>query len=191
MKLSWRHLAGLLALILLSVAFGLGFDAAATAVEKENPPRPDAYASHVKSAADGFGVPETVLWALIKTESDFHSGSLSETGDIGLLQISPDLYAFICREVLEEEALDDGILYDPATNLRVGSAYLSWLYRRYGVWENVYVAWVLGYERTDVLLRDPACVNGLGVLDDIPERHALSFARDTGKAADMYAALYY
>lgn len=191
MKLTAQRLLTLLLLILLSIGFGLGFDAIATAIEKKNHPRPQSIAALISANSKEFGVPEAIIWATVKHESDFASNAVSSTGEIGLMQISPVRSAMICKDLLQTAPLDAGMLYDPATNLRLGTAYLSWLYQRYGVWENVYVAYFAGTETVDAWLKDPSYVTPQGVLTDLPDQDSASYLKKMKKSVSLYGKLYY
>ena len=190
MKLTARRLLILFAILLASILFGLSFDAVATAVDKSKHPRPEDLSPAIVANAQDCGVPETILWATVKEQSDF-SSNLVTNGAVGLMQISPALYEEICREILSEEPLDAGILYDPTTNLRVGAAYLSWLYQRYGVWDTVFAAYYAGVEQVDAWLKDPACVNSRGMLENIPDQETQSYVKRMNKSVRAYSELYY
>lgn len=191
MKLTAQRLLTLLFLILLSIGFGFGFDAIATTIEKKNHPRPQSIAAMVTANSKEFGVPEAIIWATVKHESDFASNAVSPTGEIGLMQISPAQSVMICKDLLQTDPLDAGMLYDPATNLRLGTAYLSWLYQRYGVWENVYAAYFAGTEAVDAWLKDPSYLTPQGVLTNLPDRDAASYLKKTKKSVALYGKLYY
>ena len=191
MKLTAKRTLIFFVLLLASVGFGLGFDAVATAVEKSNHPRPESLSPLIAENASQFGVPENILWATVKEQSDFSSNLVGEDGAVGLMQISPDLYESICRDILAQEPLDAGILYDPETNLRVGSAYLSWLYQRYGVWDTVFAAYHAGVEQVDAWLKDPACVNARGMLESIPNKETLNYIKQINNSVRAYSELYY
>lgn len=189
MKLTLQRVIAFLLLIALSVGFGFGFDAVATAIEKRNHPRPDSLALSVSANAKEFGIPEPILWAVICECSDFASNALGEDGAIGLMQITPARYEEIC-EILEEEPLDTGILYDPETNLRLGAAYISHLYRRYGVWDTVFAAYYAGVEATDAWLRDEETVTPLGTLQNLP-KDTERFIKRINDSVELYGKLYY
>ncbi len=191
MKLNLRHLCILLAILLLSVGFGLGFDAIATAVEKKEHPRPAEFASMITENAEAYGVPEAVLLAMIKVESDFASNSRDEEGGIGLFHLTPEEFAHIQTTILGENAQDPGMLYDPATNLRSGAAYLSALYRRYGVWETVFAAWEAGSDAVDAWLGDPNYSTDGATLNSIPDAEADAFVGRVTDALNLYLKLYY
>lgn len=190
MRLTAWRVAAFLLLIALSVGFGFGYDAIATSVEKSRYPRPEAYAASVKENADAYGIPEHILWGLIKVNSNFQSNAVSENGAIGLCRLTPSQFEFICTSLHGIEKPDDGMLYDPNTNLRAGCAYLSYLYDRYGVWNHAYAAYFAGVETVDAWLRDETLVSEQGVLTDIPDADTAAFVSSMQKAVRYYAELY-
>lgn len=190
MRLTNRRVAVFFALVLLSVGFGFAFDGIATAVEKATYPRPKAYREFVSESAADAGLPEAVVWSIVRLESDFDGGGRDADGGIGLFRLSAETFRMICETVLLEEVPEDGMLYDPATNLRVGCAYLSALYRRYGMWEPVYAAWCVGTETVDAWMSDPERLNAQGKLTSIPDKTVAKFVTAALKGQKMYTALY-
>lgn len=190
MKLTARRLVIFLLIALLSVGFGYGYDATATAIEKHRYPQPQRFSALVYEQAEAFGVPANVIFAVVRCESDFVSDALSEDGAVGLMQITPARMETVYAEILHEPIPDAGILYDPKTNLRVGTAWLSQLYQIYGVWDTVYAAWHAGEETVDAWLLDESCLDEQGQLTNIPHRETAKFVSRTKKSAEMYAKLY-
>ncbi len=191
MKLTFRRLILFLVILGLSVGFGFAFDAAAGALERRQYPMDSRYAALIRENADTHGIPEPILWAMVRTESDFASNAVGADGSIGLMQLAPEDFNRILSEILGEAPSEPGLLYDPETNLHCGSAYLSYLYRRYGVWETVYAAWHAGPSTVDAWLRDPDCVDELGRLQRIPDADTEAFAATVRKAVEMYTSLYF
>ena len=191
MKLTLRKLLILLLLIPLSIGVGFGYDAAATVVEKRQYPIPERYASLINDQAEAFGIPAAILYALAHSESDFVSDAVSENGAVGLMQITPQRMEKVYEEILHEEIPDAGILYDPKTNLRVGAAWLSHLYQKYGVWNTVYAAWHAGIDAVDSWLADDDLVNDRGQLEKIPDKSTAKFVAKVKKGAEMYTTLYF
>ena len=190
MKLNARRMVAFLLLIVLSVGFGIAFDAVATAIERHRYPKESAIDSILQDNSAEFGLPEPVLWAVIRTESGFVSNAVGEDGSIGLMQLTPTQFDLICVSILNEDAKDSGMLYDPKTNLRCGAALLSFLYQRYGVWETVYAAWHAGTDTVDAWLADPLLVTPQGTLL-IPDPDTATYAETVAKAVKMYSQLYY
>ena len=191
MKLNARSFAIIAALLALSIGFGFAFDGIATAIEKKQYPLTERYADEIRDVAEQYGIPEVVLWAIVRTESGFASNLEGKDGGIGLMQLTPDEFAMIQTDILQKEPEDAGLLYDPAKNLASGAAYLSFLYQRYGVWETVFAAFDTGTDKVDAWLADPECVGEFGTLENIPDPKTARFVRDVTKARELYVKLYF
>ncbi len=190
MRLTLQRTVILLILLGLSVGFGFAFDAIAAAVEQNAHPRPEALADAVAENAEQNALPEAILWAMMKCESNFQSNA--KNGErVGLLQLTPETFSMIQTEILGLEEPNTGLLYDPETNLRSGAAYLSHLYRRYGVWETVFAAWRAGESTVDAWLRDPQYTSDGGRLQSIPDAETRAFVEGAARTFAMYTALYY
>lgn len=190
MKYNLRRVAAFFLLIALSVGFGFLFDRGMTAIEKRKYQKPADLVPLVEENAAEFGIPEAILWAWIRTESGFSQSLLSDDGRIGLLQISPEEYAWITETLLGETPAASDVLYGPGTNLRCGAAYLSYLYQRYGVWKTVFAARRAGCDAVDAWLADPDCINAQKGLETIPDRSVAEFVRQAETAIGYYTDLY-
>ena len=191
MKLTAGRVVAVLLLIALSVGFGFAFDAIATQIEQGNHPRPEELAPLVQENSVGYGLPEHTVWALLKVSSDFQSNAVSPNGAIGLCSLTPAQFSFICTKLHGGEELNDGLLYDPETNLRAGAAYLSYLYDRYGVWDHAFAAYRAGTDAVDAWLQSAELISDQGVLTEIPDDEAAAFVSAMQKAVHYYSKLYY
>jgi soluble lytic murein transglycosylase len=82
-------------------------------------PRP--YAPMVERAETEFRLPKDLLYAVMRQESGFDLDVVSPAGAVGLLQLMPETARRVAAEIGFEGKLS---LDDPATNLRLGAAYL-------------------------------------------------------------------
>ena len=190
MRMDWRNPPRAAVIVFLAVAaIGLGFfaDFLITCFEKQAYPR--EYAEYVETYAEQYGVPETLIFAVIRTESGFDSGAVSHAGAVGLMQIMPDTFAWLTNEMLFDH-LDEGLLYDPETNIKYGTYYLSRLYDRYGDWELALAAYNGGQGNVDEWLEDSAYADGEGGLKEIPFRETRQYVKKALKARDVYERLY-
>jgi soluble lytic murein transglycosylase len=90
-----------------------------------------AYSREIADAASRYAVPERLIWAVIRVESDFDHRAVSRTGARGLMQLMPDT----ARPMAQARRLpfnNGDLLDDPAANLDMGSGYLSGLLREFG-----------------------------------------------------------
>lgn len=190
MRPDWRNPPRTAMIAFLAVAaIGLGFlaDFLITFFEKQAYPR--EYAEYVEVYAEQYGVPETMIFAVIRTESGFDSGAVSHAGAVGLMQIMPDTFEWLTNEMLFDH-LDAGMLYDPETNIKYGTYYLSRLYDRYGDWELALAAYNGGQGNVDEWLEDSAYADGEGGLREIPFRETRQYVKKALKARDVYERLY-
>lgn len=190
MKWNVYRCIALILLVALSVGFGLAYDGIATAIERKLYPRETDVTALIESNAALYSIPEPVLFATVRTQSRFVSNAVSEDGRIGLMQLSPETFSFICTELLGKPNTESGMLYDPATNLEAGSAYLSYLYDRYGVWETVYAAYCVGTDSVDAWLATPELLTDHGTLVKIPDQTAASYVKKVQHAEELYQTLY-
>ncbi len=89
------------------------------------------WAQTIESSAQKHGLPTSLVLGVITVESAFRSRVVSIAGAVGLMQVMP--------RTGEEWAHNLGIkwqgrrsLQDPLTNIRLGTAYLKWLLKRFG-----------------------------------------------------------
>lgn len=84
--------------------------------------RRHAYDGYIRRAADRYQLPESLLRAVIHTESNYNSRALSRVGAMGLMQLMPAT----ARSLGVEKP------YDPQQNIFGGARYLRLLANRYG-----------------------------------------------------------
>ncbi|MBQ8408698.1 MAG: lytic transglycosylase domain-containing protein [Clostridia bacterium] len=179
-----------LIILVISIVFGFAFDFILTKIEYSIYPKPDEYAKHVSKYSAEYGVPEDLIWAVIKTESDFDSSAESGAGAVGLMQLMPTTFDEITNQRLKD-GFDIGMRYDPETNIRYGTYYLSYLYARYGNWDTALAAYNGGLGNVDSWLADPDFGNAeSGVLYKIPYKETANYVKKVNKALKMYEKLY-
>ncbi len=191
MKLNARHAAIVAIILALSIGFGLAFDAIVTAIERAQNPRPAEFADLIEKNAEQYGVPEAVLWAVANTQSEFASNARGTDGSIGLMQLTPKEFNMIRTEIMGLDPLDAGMLYDPATNLECGAAYLSHLYQLYGSWDTVFAAYEAGEDTVNKWLKNDDYTSDLGTLKKIPDAAVDRQVKRMSRALSLYTKLYY
>ena len=107
------------------------------------------------------------------------------------MQLMPSTFRWITDDVLRER-LDDGMIYDPETNVRYGCLYLRRLYDRYGEWSAALAAYNAGPGRVDAWLDDPAMLDEAGRLDPtaIPTEETRRYVPAVLEAMRQYDQLY-
>ena len=177
----------IITILVLSVICGLLFQFFYDKYERNAYPK--EYEEYVEKYASQYGVPESIVYAVIKTESGYDSGAVSEAGAVGLMQMMPDTFNWLTT--LTKENLDKGLLYDPETNIKYGTYYLSYLYLKYGSWDTVYAAYNAGEGNVDDWLGDALEADGAKKLGDVPFKGTENYIKKVNKAAEIYDRLYY
>ncbi|MBQ7836822.1 MAG: lytic transglycosylase domain-containing protein [Clostridia bacterium] len=185
-KALWRSMV-IIVILILSVLCGLLFQFLYDKYERSAYPR--EFSDYVEEYSYEYSVPPHIVYAVIKTESDFKSGAVSDAGAVGLMQMMPDTFTWLTTKTKDNH--DKGMLYDPETNIEYGTYYLSYLYRKYGSWETVYAAYNAGEGNVDKWLGDKLSESGAKKLDDIPFEETANYVKKVNKAAEIYERLYY
>ena len=86
-----------------------------------SPARFSRYDQHIQDQQSFFGIPEALIRAVIKTESDFDPNVISSAGAKGLMQLMPDTARLM--------GVTD--VFDPRQNIMGGARYLQVLARRF------------------------------------------------------------
>lgn len=91
---------------------------------------PLRYKSYIKEYSKAENLNVTMVASLIKTESNFNKDAVSKKGAIGLMQILPATGKWICETYFDFE-FDESMLYEPETNIKIGTKYLSYLFTKF------------------------------------------------------------
>lgn len=93
---------------------------------------PIEYGEYVEKYAAEFDVEEELVYAVIKTESSFDPQAISDVGAIGLMQIMPDTFKWLQAKHKDKPKQKADVLYDPETNIKYGTFFLSLLKKEFG-----------------------------------------------------------
>ncbi|MFY9381928.1 MAG: lytic transglycosylase domain-containing protein [Eubacteriales bacterium] len=170
-----------------SVAVGFLIEGILDKIDRRN--HPQSYSQYISVYSEAYGVPEYIVYAVIKTESGFDSSAVSSDGAIGLMQIMPETFKWLTT--LLGDSYETGMLYDPATNIKYGTYYLSYLYGVYARWPTVYAAYNAGPSAVDRWLEDKAYSDDGTNLEKIPYPETEAFVSRVERAAETYLRLYY
>jgi len=92
---------------------------------------PFPYREQVDHWTSVYSVDTYLVAALIRTESHFRPHATSSAGAIGLMQIMPTTGEWIADNI-GVDGFTTGDLYEPETNIRLGTWYLRYLIDRFG-----------------------------------------------------------
>jgi len=84
---------------------------------------PLKYKNEILIAAQTYAVDPVLIAAVINAESSFKTNTISKKNAVGLMQLLPST-----AESLTDEAFD---LFDPKTNITLGTKYLAYLIKKF------------------------------------------------------------
>lgn len=149
---------------------------------------PREYEELVQKYCSEYDVPEPLVYAVIRTESDFDPNAKSRVGAIGLMQLMPDTLDWISR-VLGEPP--EGDIAEPSVNLKYGIYYLRHLYDRFDNWDTALAAYNAGHGRVGNWLKDSRYSDDGIKLKNIPIEETRNYVNKVNKDCEQYKKLYY
>lgn len=179
--------AVIIVILALSMLIGYAYQFIGHRMDLKNHPR--EYEEFVAKYAAEYGVPEYVIYAVIHQVSDFQSNKVSDDGRIGLMQLSPETFKSLTAITREE--LDTGILYDPETNIKYGTYYLSYLFTEHSRWKTVLSVYLYDEETVEMWCADPENTDENGNLLHIPDAEAEETVEEAEETVELYQKLYY
>ena len=87
---------------------------------------PCRYNEYVEYYAGKYNIDPLILYSFIRTESNFNPNAQSNVGARGLMQITEETFDWIKLKIAPSEDLTFDDLYDPETNIRFGTYFVSY-----------------------------------------------------------------
>lgn len=147
---------------------------------------PTEYSEYVEKYSLEYGVPKDVIYAVIKVESNFDPNAESSKGAMGLMQLTPSTFEWLCGKIDTE--FSEQLITDPEINIHAGVWYLSYLYAEFAVWETAYAAYNAGQGTVRGWLEDTE-ISDRGHLINIPYPETANYVVKVKQAREMYIKL--
>lgn len=149
------------------------------------------YTDVVEASADEFGLPPELVYAVILTESSFDADAVSSAGAKGLMQLTDDTNEWVAWRLGEES--EPSRIFEPGLNIRRGCYLLSYLYERFGGWNEALAAYNAGVGRVDGWLDDLLYSSDQKTLivDKLPIEETRSYIIKVLNSAEKYKKLYF
>lgn len=152
---------------------------------------PCRYADTVTRYAELYDIDPLVLYAFIRTESNFNPNAQSDAGARGLMQITEVTFDWIKLKIAPDEALTFDDLFDPETNIRFGSYFVAYCLQRYGGdLATAAAAYHSGVGTVDGLLTDSACSPDGKTLSHYPYPQMRRYVHKITTAYQRYQEIY-
>jgi soluble lytic murein transglycosylase len=135
------------------------------------------------------GLDPAIVASLIWQESSFNPRAISPVGARGLMQLMPPVGRTIARSKGIQDYADSS-LYDPAINIRLGTAHLSGLFRKTSSVERVLAAYNAGESRVKRWIEKKGTSDPEIFTERIPFVETRDYVRSILRNRAFYSSLY-
>lgn len=151
---------------------------------------PTDYSEYVEKAASDYGLEPSIIYSIIRTESNFNPDAQSNAGAYGIMQIMPSSFDWLQELRGEEGKYDADALFEPEICIDYGSYLLKYFYDYYGNEQCAVAAYNAGFVVSD-WLADPQYSSDGETLNDIPYPETNDYVTKVQSAKEMYKKLYF
>lgn len=150
---------------------------------------PVKYQEYVEKSAEEYALDKYLVYAVIKTESNFDPEAKSHAGAKGIMQLM-DTTAAECniKESFGYTIPED--LFEPEKNIRIGCSYLRELLNTYGDIELAITAYNAGTGNVKKWLGNDELSDGEGGLAEIPYEETEKYVKKVLRTYELYTKLY-
>ena len=149
------------------------------------------YTEYVEKYAKMYNIDPLWIYAIIKVESNFNKDAKSNSGAKGLMQLMDTTASELAQKDGIQNFTSD-MLFDPETNIRLGTKYFDELLTKYN--ENYYLAIAAyngGTGNVDLWIQKGVIDKDGSNIENIPYKETNVYVRKTIKAYSMYKKLYF
>jgi soluble lytic murein transglycosylase len=136
-----------------------------------------------------YGVDEYLVMSMINAESRYKENAASSQGALGLMQITEPTAAWIAKTMGDKD-FDVEELYDPETNIKMGTWYIGNLKKAFGDDELALAAYNAGRGNVSAWLQDPEISPDGTSLDKIPFKETEKYIKKVIEDIKIYKLLY-
>ena len=179
-------------IILCAILLGVATDIVWSKFKEHE--HPIQYVEFVEKYSAEYGIPKEIIFAIIKTESDFNTAAISSAGAVGLMQMMPSTFSWLTGDEHLAEHLPTIALASPETSIKYGAYYLNYLKGRFSTteetdWNVIFAAYNGGEGNVEKWLSDSEYSTD-GKLVSIPFPETRSYISKVNTAIDTYKKLY-
>ena len=152
---------------------------------------PVEYQALVEQYCQEFSVEPALCYAVIRTESSFNPEATSSIGARGLMQLTEETFDWIKLKIAPSEDLTFDDLYDPETNIRFGTYFVSYCLLRYhDDLATAAAAYHSGWGTVDNLLSQAEYSSDGETLDHYPYPQMRLYVRKITNSYQRYQDIY-
>lgn len=151
---------------------------------------PIRYQQLVEKYASENNVDKFLIYAIIKTESNFNSDAVSNMGARGLMQIMDETFQWVRFRLGDDEGLSYDAMFDYEQNIRYGCYLVGYLLRYFENEDAAICAYHAGVGNVDSWLSNPDYSADGKSLDTVPTSDTNHYLSKVKNALNIYQTLY-
>lgn len=151
---------------------------------------PQKYQQYVEMYSEKYDMDSYLIYAVIKTESNFDEQAESNVGARGLMQLMNDAFDWVKYRMSDERVLTYDDMYNPEYNIEYGTYMLKLLTDEYKDYETALAAYHAGRTSVNNWLADTANSADGKTLSEIPSQTTKHYVQKVMKAYEAYSNLY-
>ncbi len=148
------------------------------------------YKEIVEKYAKEYNVDKYLIYAVIKTESDFDEKATSSVGARGLMQIMPDAYEWVKYRLKDKREITYDDMYKPEYNIEYCSYMLKYFLDKYSDKSLAIAAYHGGTTQVDKWISDGEIKNNGKPVKKFPSKTTGHYVKKVTKAYESYKNLY-
>ena len=150
---------------------------------------PQKYCEYVEKYAKEYELDPLLIYSIIKAESNFKYNAKSNSNAIGLMQVMLST-AQEMGEDLELEEITEEKLYQPETNIKIGTKYFKILLEKYNNYNLAIIAYNAGMGNLDKWI-DQGIIDEQGEnIEGIPFPETKNYVKKILKNYQIYQEIY-
>ncbi len=150
---------------------------------------PLQYKDIIDEYSSEYDIDAYLMMAMINTESDFDKEAVSPVGAKGLMQLTESTAKWIAEIVGDTDFVVDD-LYDPETNIKMGSWYINYLKEKFDTTELVLAAYNAGPGNVNQWLNDSTISKDGKDYSNIPFEETRDYVKKILREEKIYQFLY-
>ena len=148
------------------------------------------YEEIVEKYAEEYNIDKYLIYAVIKTESDFDEKATSNVGARGLMQIMPDAYDWVKFRLKDKREITYDDMYKAEYNIEYCSYMLKFLLERYSDKSLAIAAYHGGMTQVDNWISDGKIKDNGKAVTAFPSKTTGHYVNKVTKAYESYKNLY-
>ncbi len=147
------------------------------------------YSEIIDTYSTKYGVDKYLIYAVIKTESNFDKNAVSNVGARGLMQMMTDTFNWVGTKLKDNDTTYDD-MFIPEDNIRYGAYLLDYLVDEFDNYEAALAAYHAGRGAVNGWLKNEKYSNDGKTLNSTPIKDTNHYIKKVMKNYNMYCKLY-